>query len=174
MKPILFPAAVGLALALASSPAAAEVTSKISDVHLCCKGCVDGVDKAVNGVDGAKAAIDSDAGTVTLSGADKATVQKAADAMVKAGYFGKSDGTVSLNSQTGASGQKVQSLKVEGAHLCCGKCVKAVDRAVKAVPGAKEHNAVKGAKSFEVTGDFNDKDLMTALQKEGITGRVAK
>jgi len=174
MKFILLPAALLLTLTLASSPAAAEVTSKISDVHLCCKGCVDGVDKAVGTVDGAKATIDSDAGTVTLSGSDKATVQKAADALVKAGYFGKSDGVANLNPLTGASGQKVQTLKIEGAHLCCGKCVKAVDRAVKAVPGAKEHTAVKGAKSFEVTGDFNDKDFVTALQKEGLTGRVAK
>jgi len=173
MKAVLFPIAVSLVLAISSSPAAAEVTSKISDVHLCCKGCVDGAEKAVSKVDGAKATVDSDSGTVTISAPDKATAQKAADALVKAGYFGKSD-ELNLNSQTGASGQKVQSLKIEGAHLCCGKCVKAVDRAVKAVPGAKEHNAVKGAKSFEVTGDFNDKDLFTALQKEGLTGKVAK
>ena len=79
-----------------------------------------------------------------------------------------------LDSSTGATGEKVQTLRVEGVHLCCGKCVKAVDRAVKSVPGAKEHTAVKGAKTFEVTGDFNDKDLFTALQKEGLTGKVAK
>jgi copper chaperone CopZ len=174
MKAILVPIVIGTLLAISGNAAKAEESSKISDVHLCCKGCVDGVEKAVSKVDGAKAATDSDAGTVTLTGPDKATVQKAADALVKAGYFGKTDGGVSLNPQTGTSGQKVQSLKIEGAHLCCGKCVKAVDRAVKAVPGAKEHNAVKGAKSFEVTGDFNDKDFVTALQKEGLTGQVAK
>ena len=84
MKPILLPVALWLVLAVSSSPAAAEVTSKISDVHLCCKGCVDGVNKAVSQVDGAKATVDSDAGTVTLSGADKATVQKAADALDRA------------------------------------------------------------------------------------------
>src|SRR5262245_61128784 len=107
MKAVLFPIAVTLVLASVASPASAEVTAKISDVHLCCKGCVDGVEKAVSKVDGAKAAIDSDAGTVALSGPDKATVQKAADAMVKAGYFGKSDGGVKLDPQTGASGHKV-------------------------------------------------------------------
>src|SRR5690242_8412894 len=145
--------------ALALSVPAAEISSKFSDVHLCCKGCVNGVEKAVGEVDGAKATVDADAGTVVLSGPDEATVNKAAEAMVKAGYYGKAEGNVKLASNTGATGQKVQSLRVEGAHLCCGKCVKAVDRAVKAVPGAKEHNAVKGAKTFEVTGDFNDKDL---------------
>ena len=174
MKAVLFSMGLCSVLAIFGNPVRAEETSKISDVHLCCKGCVDGVEKAVSKVDGAKATSDSDAGTVTISGPDKATVQKAADALVKAGYFGKSDGGVTLNPQAGAAGQKVQTLKIEGAHLCCGKCVKAVDRAVKAVPGAKEHNAVKGAKSFDVTGDFNDKDFVTALQKEGLTGQIAK
>jgi len=172
MKAILLPLAALLTFTLTSK--AADVSSKLSDVHLCCKGCVNGVEKAVGEVDGAKADIDADAGTVTLSGPDKATVQKAANAMVKAGYFGKSEGGVKLDSSTGASDKKVQSVRVEGVHLCCGKCVKAVDKAVKAVDGAKEHNATKGAKTFEVTGDFNDKELFTALQKEGLTGKVAK
>lgn len=165
--------AVGL-LTLALSAGAADVTSKISDVHLCCRGCVNGVQKAVGEIDGAKAAVDAEAGTVTLSGPDSATVQKAADALVKAGYYGKPEGDLKLDSDTGATGQQVKSLRIEGAHLCCGKCIKAVDRAVKSVAGAKEHNAVKGAKTFEVTGDFNDKDMFTALQKEGLTGKVAK
>jgi copper chaperone CopZ len=172
MKTIALSLAALLAVGL--STASAEVSSKIGDVHLCCKGCVNGVEKAVGEVDGAKAAVDADAGTVTLSGPDAATVQKAADALVKAGYFGKAESGVKLDSSTGATGHKVQSLRIEGAHLCCGKCVKAVDRAVKAVPGAKEHTAVKGAKTFEVTGDFNDQDFFTALQKEGLTGKIAK
>lgn len=172
MKAILLPLAAVLTLAL--SVPAAEVTSKVTDVHLCCKGCVNGVEKAVAKVDGAKAEVDADNGTVTLSGPDASTVQKAADALVKAGYFGKTEGEIKLNAVTGVSDQKVQSLRIEGVHLCCGKCVKAVDRAVKAVPGAREHTAVKGAKTFEVTGDFNDKDFLTALQKEGLTGTVAK
>ena len=157
------------------SISAAEVHAKISDVHLCCKGCVEGVEKAMAKVEGVKAEVDQDDGTVTLVAPDGATAQKAADALVAAGYFGKSDdASVKLNAVTGAKGEKVQSLKLEGVHLCCGKCVKAVDRAVKSVAGAKEHTAVKGAKSFEVTGDFNDQELMTALQKEGLTGKVAK
>ncbi len=167
-------ASLALASALAI-PAMAEVTSKISDVHLCCKGCVTGVEKAVGEVPDAKASADMEASTVTLTGPDKATVQKAADALVKAGYFGKSsDESIKMDASTGAKGQKVQTLKVEGVHLCCGKCVKAVDRAIKAVPGAKEHTATKGAKTFEITGDFDDKEMMTALQKEGLAGKVAK
>ena len=147
--------------------------AKITDVHLCCKGCVEGAEKAVSSVPGAKAAVDQDSGTVTLTGSDAATVQKAADALVAAGYFGKSS-DVKLDATTGAKGAKVQSLKIQGVHLCCGKCVKAVDKAVKSVPGVKEQTAAKGVKSFDVTGDFNDQEVFAALQKEGLTGKAAK
>jgi len=160
-------------LLVSLSARAADTSAKISGVHLCCKSCVTGVEKAVEKVPGAKAEVDQDAGTVTLSGPDKATVQKAADALVHAGYFGKSsDADIKLDAATGAKGAKVQTLHIEGVHLCCAKCVKAVDKAVKSVDGVKEQTAVKGAKSFDVTGDFNDRDVFAALQKEGLTGKA--
>jgi len=160
-------AVISIAFAVAASALAADSQAKITDVHLCCKSCITGVEKAVGEVAGAKAEVDQDAATVTLSGPDAATVQKAANTLVAAGYFGKSqDSSVKLDASTGAKGQKVQALKIEGVHLCCGKCVKAVDRAVKSVAGVKEQTATKGAKSFEVTGDFNDQEVFTALQKE--------
>ncbi len=153
----------------------ADSSAKINGVHLCCKNCVTGVEKAVEKVPGAKAEVDQDAGTVTLSGPDSATVQKAADALVNAGYFGKSsDSSIKIDSSTGAKGAKVQTLHLEGVHLCCAKCVKAVDKAVKSVDGVKEHTAVKGAKAFDVSGDFNDQEVFTALQKEGLTGKAGK
>ena len=58
--------------------------------------------------------------------------------------------------------------------ILTGKCVSAVDKAVKSVSGVKEHTAKKNAESFEVTGDFNDKEVFDALQKTGLTGKVAK
>ena len=67
----------------------------------------------------------------------------------------------------------MKTLKLEGVHLCCGKCVSTVDKAVKSVSGVKEHTAAKNAKSFEVTGDFKDQDVVDALQKAGLSGRVA-
>ena len=154
---------------------AADCTAKISDVHLCCKGCVNGVEKAVGKVSDVKADIDQDAGTVTLSGPNAEAVQKAADEMIAAGYFGKAaDNAVKMSADTGAKGEHVTKVTVEGVHLCCGKCVKAVDKAVSSTMGAKGHNATKGAKTFEVTGDFSDKDLAAALQKEGLTGKISK
>src|SRR5258708_4012012 len=115
MKAILL--SLAAIFALVPSAPATDMSAKLTLDHLCCKGCVNGVEKAVGEVDGAKAAIDPDAGTVTLSAADRATLQKAADALVKAGYFGKtSDTTVTLDASTGAKGEKVQSLRVEGVH----------------------------------------------------------
>jgi len=162
-------------MALSTATRATEASAKITDIHLCCKGCVTGVQKALSEVPDAKATVDQDAGTVTLSGPDAATVQKAARALIEAGYFGKSsEPNVKIDAKTGAKGKTVQTLKIEAVHLCCAKCVKAVDKAVKAVPGVKEQTAIKGAKSFDVTGEFNDKDVMTALQEAGFAGRVAK
>ena len=161
-----------LALALALSARAADVTVTITDVHLCCQSCVKGVAKAVADVNGLTAKADQDAGTVTLTGPDMATVQKGADALVAAGYFGKSsDASIKLNAETGAKNQKVQSLKIEGLHLCCGKCVESVNKALGTVPGVTGNTAAKGAKTFEVTGNFNDKDVFDALQKAGLTGQ---
>jgi copper chaperone CopZ len=170
-----FVLSLGLNAAFCISVLAADVTAKVSGVHLCCKSCVSGVEKAVGTVPGARAECDPDASAVVLTGPDTATVQKAATALVKAGYFGKSgDADIKMDAATGAKGTKVQSMRIEGVHLCCGKCVKAVDKALKSVDGVKEHTAVKGAKSFEVTGDFNDKDVFTALHKEGLTGKEGK
>ena len=168
-------ASIMIACALVLSARAADVTTKISDVHLCCQSCVKGVQKAVEKVKGATATVDKDAGMVELTGPDTATVQKAADALVAAGYFGKSsDASIKLAADSGAKGKKVQTLKLEGVHLCCNKCVTTVDKAVKSVSGVKEDTATKNAKSFEVTGDFNDQEVITALRDAGLTGKVAK
>ncbi len=162
-----------IAFALTLSARAADMTVKISDVHMCCDSCVKGAQKAVAEIKGVTAEASKEDRTVTLTGPDTASVQKAADALVAAGYFGKSgDAGIKIVSTTGAKGHKVESLKIKDVHLCCGKCVKAVNAALESVAGVKANTAAKGVKSFEVTGDFNDKDVFDALQKAGLTGKV--
>ena len=162
-----------VAAALTLSVKAADVTVKISDVHMCCDSCVKGAQKAVATVEGVTAQISKEDETVSLTGPDTATVQKAADALVTAGFFGTSgDASIKIVAATGAKGEKVQSLKIKDVHLCCGKCVKAVNTALESVAGVKGNTAAKGVKSFEVTGDFNDKEVFDALQKAGLTGKV--
>jgi mercuric ion binding protein len=173
MKSILL--SIVTALAFVNLAQAADVTVTISDVHLCCDSCVKGAAKAVGSVDGAKGVIDKTTKVIILSGPDTATVQKAADALTKAGFFGvSSDASIKIDASTGAKGEKVQSLKVEGVHLCCGKCVKAVNAALKDVSGVTTNNAAKGVAFFTVTGDFTDSDVFAALQKAGLTGKVGQ
>lgn len=167
-----FPA---LVLSIALAPAAlADVTVTLKDVHLCCSSCVKGVDHAVAPVTGAAADCDRDAETVTITAPDKATAQKAVNALVAAGYFGvSSDPTITLDGTSGAPAGKVQTLAVEGVHLCCKKCVVAVNEALEKVPGVKATTAAKDAKAFDVTGDFEAKAVFTALHSAGLTGKAA-
>jgi copper chaperone CopZ len=158
-------------LSLAAAVVAEEKVT-LTDVHDCCKKCAEGLNKAVATAPGATAAIEKT--TVTLTAADTATLQKAVDAIVAAGYTGNSDNAaVKVTPGTGPD-EKVTALTITGTHLCCGKCVKGVDAAVMTVPGVKSHTAVKGAESFKVEGEFNGKDLMAALAKAGYTGTATK
>lgn len=163
-----------LTLALAGS-AYADASVKLTDVHLCCQSCVKGVQKAVAKVPGVKAESDMDEKTVSLTAPDSATLQKGVDSLVAAGYYGKSsDAAVKVNGDTGAKDEKVKSMKIEDTHLCCGSCVKAVNKALSGVSGVTGNDATKGATSFTINGDFNEKEAMDALQKAGLTGHVAK
>jgi copper chaperone CopZ len=163
---------LAMASVLAFSASAADVTVTISDVHVCCQSCVKAVAKVIATVPSLSGAGDQDADTITLTGPDTATVQKGADALVAAGFFGKSsDPAIKINAETGAKDQMVQSLKIENVHLCCGKCVKAVNEVLATVPGVTGNTAAKGATSFEVTGNFNDKAVFDGLQKAGLTGQ---
>lgn len=165
-------ASLAVALTLALSARAADVSVKLSDVHICCDSCVKGAEKAVAKVKDVTAVVSKDDETISLTGPDKATVQKAVDSLVDAGFFGKSsDASIKVDAATGAKGQKMQTLKIKDVHLCCGKCVKAANTALESVAGVKANTATKGAKSFEVSGDFNDKDVFDALQKAGLTGK---
>jgi len=172
MKSLLLSIVAVFALAAVSQ---ADVTVKISDVHLCCGSCIKGAQKAVDAVDGAKATIDKDARTIEFTAPDTATAQKVADSLTKAGFFGTTtDSSIKIDASTGAKGAKVQTLTIKGVHLCCGKCVKAVHEAVTGVSGVTAETAAKGAESFTVTGDFSDSDIFAALQKAGLTGKVGE
>lgn len=153
---------------------AGDVSVKISDVHLCCDKCVKGAEKAISSVPGATPTSDKAAGSITITAADTATLQKAADALIAGGYFGtSSDPEVKLEAKAGAKKGKVQSLKITGVHLCCDKCVARVNEAVTKVNGVKATTAAKGVESFEVTGDFKSKAVFTALHKAGLSGKAS-
>ena len=164
---------VGSLLGVATFAADTSVTFK--KVHLFCKQCVRGVESAIKDIEGVSLKADTDAETVTLTSSDKSKLQKAANAMAEGGYFGVSENSdIKPVAKTGAKGEMVKSLNVGGVHLCCGGCVEAVDRAIKSTPGATDHTAKKNSTTFVVNGNFNDQKFFEALQKEGLSGKVAK
>ena len=154
--------------------AADDVTVTLSGVHLCFNNCVKGANAALAPVTGVKPDINMAAGTIALTAADTATLQKAVDALTKGGYFGKSsDASVKVDDSTGAKAGKVQTLEISGVHLCCGKCVNAVKDALATVDGAKpDSTLVTKAKTFKVTGNFDAAQVFAALQKIGLTGKA--
>src|SRR3954471_6179929 len=101
--------------------AGAETKVTMEKTHLCCNSCVKGAEKAVSSVAGAAIACDKDAGTITITAADAATAQKAVDALLAAGYAGKTTGA-ETKEDSGAPGGKVKSATVSGFHNCCRKC----------------------------------------------------
>ena len=158
---------ISISLVFGSIFSHAETKVTLSGVHLCCKGCVNGVTKAVKNT-GATVKCNAKAGSVAISGAKNAVVA-ALKGVAKAGYYGKSsDKDLAITCEGGAEDKKVKSLTLGGAHLCCGKCVKAIARAVDATDGAKTHTAKKGSKTFEVTGDFNALAFIRALHDNGL------
>ena len=112
--------------------------------------------------------------TVTITASDQATAQKAVDALIAAGYYGQPGDAAIKVAQASAPAGNVKTLTVSGVHLCCKKCVTAVNKpAVSKVAGSQVTTAAKDAESFEITGDFNAADVISALNEAGFSaGKV--
>lgn len=158
------------ALALPNFVSAYAVT--LSQVHLCCNSCVDGVNDAVGGVKGATADSDKDAKTITITAADAATAQKAVDALAGAGYYGtSSDAAIKVPAAAVPSGE-VHNLTVSNVHLCCKKCVTGFNKAITKVKGVTGSTAAKDATTFEIQGSFNAQEVIDALHAAGFSAKV--
>ncbi|MBP6784710.1 MAG: cation transporter [Verrucomicrobiales bacterium] len=154
---------LGAALAAFTSSVRADATITLSGVHNCCKSCTKGIEGAITKA-GATAVVDDT--TVTITAKSEGEAKKAAEALVAAGYFGEGATAPAITDA------KVKTATVGGVHLCCGKCVTAVEKAIKTVPGATTHTATKGAEKFTVEGDFSTKELAAALNKAGFSGSI--
>jgi len=147
----------------------AETKVEVKKVHLCCGACVKGVAKALNGVEGVKAACDRDSGTVTLTATDDAAAQKGLDALAAAGYHGDTgNATLVIKKETNVPGGKVKSISLANLHNCCGACAKAIKSTVKSVDGVTGDTVTKKQANFQVTGDFDAAKLVEALNAAGV------
>ena len=89
-----------------------------------------------------------------------------------AGYFGTSSNPdINIAASTGASGKKVQTLKLEGVHLCCGACVSAANKILKGVDGVQAVCDQKG-KKISITAPDNEtaQKALDALAAGGFHG----
>ncbi|MCB1208793.1 MAG: cation transporter [Verrucomicrobiales bacterium] len=167
MKHLIIPT---LILALTTF-ARAEATVTLEGVHNCCKSCATGITKAATSVKGVTAEID---GTkVTLTAKNESSAKKAVEAIMDAGYYGTTGAEASTTAAAPAS-KKLKGATVTNVHLCCGKCVKAVDAAVKTVAGVTGATIESKATSFTVEGEFDEAELVAALNKAGFQGKVGK
>ena len=161
--------ALFLSFFLISSFARAETTVTMVGVHNCCKSCTNGIVKSA--ADIKDTTVTAEGETVIIVAKSKANAQKAVEAIMEAGYYGKSSleipGIASRKTE-----KKLTDVTVTGAHLCCGKCVKAMTEAVKAVPGVTEYVIENKASTFTVKGQFTESDLLASMNKAGFHGTV--
>ena len=158
---------LSLFAALASA-AHADATLTLSGVHNCCGGCKNGITRAVESVKGATAVVDGE--TVTINAKNTPTARKAMEALMEAGYAGTGEGIEAP--KEASSKRMLKGATVSGAHLCCGKCVKAVEAAVKTVPGVTGSKIESKASEFTVEGEFSEGALIAALNQAGFHGKV--
>jgi copper chaperone CopZ len=153
---------------LGSSLLAADPSLTLNGVHNCCGGCERGILKAIESVKGASATVDDE--TVVITAKNQATLQKALASLLDAGYAGTGEG---IEAPKSASSEKIlKNATIVGAHLCCNKCVKAVEKAVATVPGVSGSQIESKAKEFTVQGEFQEGALIAALNAAGFHGRV--
>lgn len=169
-----------LAVAIMAFPVAAQATdASLEGTHLCCGACVKAVAntlKKVEGVSGAKC--DRAKKTVSFQATDAKTANKALQALVRAGFHGtaKVDGKAAkLRGQKIKAGTKAASASFRGAHLCCGQCVKAVQKAVKSVNGVSDVTVDRKKRTIKVSGNGIDvAAVVAALNKAGFSSRYVK
>ena len=146
---------------------AGEVKVTLSGLHICCSACVAAINTSVKGVSNAKVVVDKDGGRILIAGTDAAAAQAAVDALAAAGFAGKSDSKdVVMKDDSGVAEGKVTKLELN-AHNCCGKCAHDMDVVIKAIPGVKGTTIKPKIANFTVTGNFDAKAVIKALNDAG-------
>ena len=157
----------------ASQTAHAEVSVKISKMHLCCGACVKGVEGALKKVEGATVKVDQDESSAVVSAADKKTARKAINAIARAGFHGVTDDEkLKMPKNSGVKEGKTKRLELIGVHNCCGGCNKAIKAAIAKVDGVEADTAKAKSKSIVIEGDFEGLAVVKALNDAGFHVRM--
>lgn len=149
-----------------------ETKVEVKGVHICCPLC----EKAIGGIlekAGVKGTCSKDTKTVSITAADDKGAQAALDALAAAGFHGDTGNkALAIKDDSGAKEGKVTSLKLTGAHNCCGGCCKAIKEIVKKVEGVESDDAKPKEGTFTVKGNFDAAKLVKALNDGGIHVKV--
>ena len=157
----------------ASQAAHAEVSVKISKMHLCCGACVKGVEGALKKVEGATVKVDQDDSSAVVNAADKKTARKAINAIARAGFHGVTDDEkLKMPENSGVKEGKTKRLELIGVHNCCGGCNKAIKAAIAKVDGVEADTAKAKSKSIVIEGDFEGLAVVKALNDAGFHVRM--
>ncbi|WP_437191406.1 heavy-metal-associated domain-containing protein [Planctomicrobium sp. SH527] len=161
-----------LAISLFSVQGVMAEQVKVEGVHICCGGCVKGVNKAMTGVAGVTGLkVSQDDETVTFEAKDDEAALAGLNALAKGGYYGKPsrqgpDFTIDAS-------KKQDEVQITGLHLCCGACVKAVQGALKGVPGVKNVTSEARSGKVVIKGDkVSLAETLKALHENGFHGTV--
>lgn len=169
---ILAAALYSVAIPFAARAVHAEETVGLKGVHLCCKGCVGAVEKAVAETPEVKCVVDGEKRTVQLTADSTEAIQTAVDAIAAAGFHGKLDTKEVKWPKAKLPKGKVEVLEVEHVHNCCPACAKAIKKALAAVEGVESDTCKPKVESFAIKGNFNPKAALKALHEAGFHASV--
>lgn len=173
-RSILAAALCAAAISFTGRAAQAEETVGLKGVHLCCKGCVATVEKAVAETPEVKCVVDGEKRTVQLTAASTAAIQTAVDAIAAAGFHGKLDSKEVKWPKAKLPKGNVEVLEVEHVHNCCPACAKAIKKALAEVEGVEADTCKPKVESFAIKGNFDPKAALKALHKAGFHASVAE
>ena len=164
----------GAAFVLLATPLAhAEVTVKLTKMHLCCGACVKAIEGAVEKVEGATVQADQDNGSAVVTAADQKTARKAIGAIGRAGFHGQTDhAKLKMQDNSGVKAGTTKRLELVGIHNCCGGCNKAIKAAIATVDGVQADTAKPKKKTLVIEGEFDGLAVVHALNNAGFHVRA--
>ena len=157
-----------------------ETTVTISGVHLCCRGCEEGVEESLvtateedgKDLEGVELEISRKEGTVVVKAPSGQKAKTALAAISSGGFWGTSDNSaLEVPYKKGGADITTDVMTVKDMHFCCGSCVKAFEKALKEVKGVEETTAKEGSSSAKITGEgFVPSEVSAALRAAGFGG----
>jgi periplasmic mercuric ion binding protein len=164
-----------VAVSLMSATAFAEdVKVVVKKSHVCCPRCEKVIAEVLTKA-GVKGAGNKENGSIEFTALDNTVAQKVLDDLTAAGFHGVVDSqTLKIKDDSGAKAGKVSSVKLKGLHNCCGMCNTTIKKTIKQVTGVTSDDAKVNSETLTVTGEFDTKDLIKALNEAGFHAKVAE